>query len=143
MVILLYLLAMLHNGLTNSDYAVLEKHLLKQLGKIMHCMCATIENELFEIYRITNRFLVLGINRRPAVNKNVNIPSVAIELYKSVLKENIITTHFFLPGLHTKSANTARTYRNKGNQDIYTYMYFFYTNYSFKIQLLVISINKT
>jgi len=33
MIILLLLLAMLHDGLTNSEYAVLKKHLLKQLGK--------------------------------------------------------------------------------------------------------------
>jgi len=50
-----------------------------------------------------------------ATNKNANnIPSAAIELYKTALKERIITTHFYLPGLHTMSANTARTYTNKG-----------------------------
>jgi len=36
MIILLLLFAMLHNGLTNSSYALFEKHLLNQLGKILH-----------------------------------------------------------------------------------------------------------
>lgn len=36
MIILLLLFAVLHNGLANSSYALFEKHLLNQLGKIVH-----------------------------------------------------------------------------------------------------------
>jgi len=50
------------------------------------------------------------------VEKNIKIPSATMELYNSMLEENnAMTTHFPLPGLHTTSANTARTYANKGN----------------------------
>jgi len=49
------------------------------------------------------------------IDKNVNIPSSTMELYKSIIEENnAMTTHFSLPGLHTASANTARIYSNKG-----------------------------
>lgn len=65
-------------------------------------------------------FSYLGLSERPMVNKNSNIPSAAIELYKSMLEGNKITAHIPLPGLHTKSANTIRTYANKG---IYIYIF--------------------
>lgn len=63
--------------------------------------------------------LYLGLSQRPLENKNVNIPSAALELYKSISEGNIITTNFPLPGLHTESANIARTYVNKGNHNIF------------------------
>lgn len=37
-----------------------------------------------------------------------------MELYQSTLKQNMDSTNFPLSGLHIKSANTAKTYINKG-----------------------------
>ncbi|KAF0751023.1 protein decapentaplegic-like, partial [Aphis craccivora] len=89
MIILLMLLAMLHTGLAAiTGFEEIEKNLITKLG----------------------------LSRRPVVEKNMNIPSATMELYKSMLEENnAMTTHFPLPGLHTTSANTARTYSNKGS----------------------------
>ncbi|XP_025200960.1 protein decapentaplegic-like [Melanaphis sacchari] len=89
MVILLMLLAMLHTGLAAiTGYEEVEKNLITKLG----------------------------LTRRPVVEKNMEIPPATMELYKSMLEENnAMTTHFPLPGLHTMSANTARTYPNKGS----------------------------
>ncbi|XP_060842743.1 protein decapentaplegic-like [Rhopalosiphum padi] len=89
MIILLMLLAMLHTGLAAiAGYEEVENNLITKLG----------------------------LTRRPVVEKNMKIPSVTMELYKSILEENnAMTTHFPLPGLHTTSANTARTYSNKGS----------------------------
>lgn len=50
------------------------------------------------------------------IDNNVKIPSATMELYKLMQKEKFtLTTSFPLPGLHTMSANTVRTYINKGN----------------------------
>ncbi|CAI6374358.1 unnamed protein product [Macrosiphum euphorbiae] len=66
-----------------------------------------------------NLIAKLGLTRRPVVDKNMKIPSATMELYKSMLEENnAITTHLPLPGLHTSSANTARTYSHKGSAPI-------------------------
>ncbi|CAH1710548.1 unnamed protein product [Aphis gossypii] len=89
MIILLMLLAVLHTGLAAiTGFEEIEKNLITKLG----------------------------LSRRPVVEKNMKIPSATMELYKSMLEENnAMTTHFPLPGLHTTSANTARTYSNKGS----------------------------
>ncbi|XP_026818593.1 protein decapentaplegic-like [Rhopalosiphum maidis] len=86
MITILLLLAMLHTGLTAiAGYEEVE-----------------------------NKFLTkLGLNQRPVVEKNLKIPSATMELYNSMA--NAMTTHFPLPGLHTTSANTAKTYYNKGS----------------------------
>lgn len=49
------------------------------------------------------------------VDNNVKIPSATMELYKLIQKEKFRPTSFPLPGLHTMSSNTVRTYINKGN----------------------------
>lgn len=68
---------------------------------------------------LLNLFLsFLGMNRRPVVDKNVRIPSATIKLYRAMLEENTMTTHFPLPGLHTSSANTVRTYPDQGNTNM-------------------------
>ncbi|XP_060864899.1 protein decapentaplegic-like [Metopolophium dirhodum] len=92
MIILLILLAMLHTGLAAiAGYEEMENNLITKLG----------------------------LSRRPVVEKNMKIPSATMELYKSIFEENnAMTTHFPLPGLHTTSANTARTYSNKGSAPI-------------------------
>uniref|UniRef100_A0A2S2N9B1 Protein decapentaplegic n=2 Tax=Schizaphis graminum TaxID=13262 RepID=A0A2S2N9B1_SCHGA len=90
MIILLVLLSMLHTRLAeNTGYDETEKNLLTKLG----------------------------LNQRPAAEENVKIPPATMELYKSMLEQNM-TTHFSLPGLHTTSANTARAYANKGSAPI-------------------------
>ncbi|KAE9525573.1 hypothetical protein AGLY_014100 [Aphis glycines] len=68
---------------------------------------------------VENSFLTkLGLNRRPVVEKNLKIPSATMDLYNSM--SNAMTTHFPLPGLHTTSANTAKTYYNKGSTPLNT-----------------------
>ncbi|XP_022167435.1 protein decapentaplegic-like [Myzus persicae] len=89
MIILLILLAMLHTGRAAiAGYEEVEQNLITKLG----------------------------LTRRPVVDKNMKIPSATMDLYKSMLEENnAMKTHFPLPGLHASSANTARTYTNKGS----------------------------
>ncbi|XP_050424178.1 protein decapentaplegic-like [Adelges cooleyi] len=62
-----------------------------------------------------NLMMKLGLSKRPVVDKNLDIPSATMDLYKSMLRENTDTTNLPLPGLHTKSANTARTFVDKGS----------------------------
>lgn len=69
---------------------------------------------IYELFKLSYSYI--GLSQRPIVNKNIKIPSATLDLYKSMQIENTITTNLPLPGLHTKSANTARTYSNKGKQ---------------------------
>ncbi|XP_025192833.1 protein decapentaplegic-like [Melanaphis sacchari] len=86
MIIILMLLAMLHTGLaTIAGYEKLENNFLKKLG----------------------------LSQRPVVEKDLEIPSATMELYNSM--SNATSTHIPIPGLHTTSANTAKTYYNKGS----------------------------
>ncbi|XP_050524258.1 protein decapentaplegic-like [Daktulosphaira vitifoliae] len=88
--ILLLLLAMLNNGLamiTGYDIQLAEKNLLMKLG----------------------------LSKKPVVDKHLNIPYATMDLYRNMLREHRETTNLPLPGLHTTSANTARTYIDKGS----------------------------
>lgn len=111
LIFLLLSIAMLHDGLAITGFEEVEKALLMKLGNIWY-----INIHFYMSYSDFNKlsFLYLGLGRRPVVNKNIKIPSATLDLYKSMLIENTITTNLPLPGLHTKSANTARTYSNKG-----------------------------
>ncbi|VVC32742.1 Transforming growth factor-beta, C-terminal,Cystine-knot cytokine,TGF-beta [Cinara cedri] len=90
MITVMFLLSMLHTVLAVTAYEEAEKQFLTKLG----------------------------LSRKPIVNKNVDIPCATMELYKSMSEKNTAKTNFPLPGLHTKSANTARTYTNTGSPPI-------------------------
>jgi len=127
---------MLHTGLAAiAGYEEVENNLITKLGRYNFynkCIIVIINSSMLELnHYIKFLFYYKGLTRRPVVEKNMKIPSVTMELYKSILEENnAMTTHFPLPGLHTTSANTARTYSNKGNYDVYIYIYilFIYKN---------------
>lgn len=108
---------MLHTGLVAiTGFEEIEKNLITKLGRYNQFTITIINSSMLEWnHCIELLFYYKGLSRRPVVEKNMKIPSATMELYESMLEENnAMTTHFPLPGLHTTSANTARTYSNKG-----------------------------
>lgn len=92
-----------------TRYEAVENHLLMRLGKIYDQIILL----LVKYYWKT--ILSTGLDRKPVVNKKVHIPSATMELYKSMLEKHTITNTLPLPGLFTDTANTIRTYINKGS----------------------------
>lgn len=76
-----------------------------------------IKNNFILIAPITYRHYFLGINRNNnmVLTKHIDIPSATMELYKSMSENNTTTTNATVRSFSKKSANTARTYINKGN----------------------------
>lgn len=110
MIILLLFLAILHNGFAiNKYYDVLQNNLFTHLGNNNFQI---IVDQIKYLNLIELPFYYLGLNRKPVVDKNMIIPSAMMELYTSIIEKH--TSSLPLPGIHTKSANTARTYINKG-----------------------------
>lgn len=150
MFVILLLLAILHTGLAAiAGYEEVENSFLSKLGKmytIYLLLQFLIQEWLNASYCIELSFYYKGLNRRPVVEKNLKIPSATMELYNSM--SNAMTTHFPLPGLHTTSANTAKTYYNKGNSFLFidTYILYIYTNYKLLIyvyykQVIIYALN--
>lgn len=63
----------------------------------------------------SNLLSLFGLNRRPRVNrKNVRIPKAMLDLYKLQTGQDVDTSMLPLPGRHTRSANTVRTFTHQG-----------------------------
>ncbi|KAL1463233.1 hypothetical protein WDU94_015006 [Cyamophila willieti] len=62
----------------------------------------------------SNLLSLFGLNRRPRVNrKNVQIPKAMLDLYKLQTGQDVDTSMLPLPGRHTRSANTVRTFTHQ------------------------------
>lgn len=74
----------------------------------------------------SNLLSLFGLNRRPRVNrKNVRIPKAMLDLYKLQTGQDVDTSMLPLPGRHTRSANTVRTFTHQGRV-ILCYMFLVY-----------------
>lgn len=63
----------------------------------------------------SNLLSLFGLNRRPKVNrKNIQIPKAMLDLYKLQTGQDVDTSMLPLPGRHTRSANTVRTFTHQG-----------------------------
>lgn len=104
------LLTMLPDAFADiTRYEAVENNLLMRLGKTYNQIISLLVKYYWKI------ILSTGLDRKPVVDKKVHIPSATMELYKSMLEKHTITNTLPLPGLFTDSANTIRTYINKGN----------------------------
>ncbi|KAI5745817.1 hypothetical protein M8J76_014401 [Diaphorina citri] len=62
----------------------------------------------------SNLLSLFGLNRRPRPNrKNVRIPKAMLDLYKLQTGQDVDTSMLPLPGRHTRSANTVRTFTHQ------------------------------
>lgn len=68
----------------------------------------------------SNLLSLFGLNRRPRPNrKNVRIPKAMLDLYKLQTGQDVDTSMLPLPGRHTRSANTVRTFTHQGRVIFY------------------------
>lgn len=69
----------------------------------------TVEPQVLQ--RLESQFLKLfGMKQRPAKKKRIKIPKYLVQLYKRQTGNDLPTSNLNLPGRHTRTANTVRTF---------------------------------
>lgn len=70
----------------------------------------------------SNLLTLFGLKRRPRSARSIVIPDALKTLYRRQTGMDVETTNFALPGRHTGSANTVRTFTHQGKPNLSQYV---------------------